>query len=404
MSRRLLNRSGVSSSSTATTTTALPEYQPPSCPLSDAARRDLNDLSHARTTVVYQQQLDDSVGLLGSSIGDLHEQLREQRDRLESLRAKRQEKGNEKTPDEERLETHVADLETRVNALTDSFEEAIRVVIDYKAELEDEGLIITDLYNAAAADVAQSQRRPRRGDDAEAAEESDDDVDSKDLAAPSILERFKDMRAKKKADYTAMDMHQRYALNNDYAGFKKLWHDAMAGEDGPPLPDASRWFRPDGRPVMRATTPGAADDDDDDDIAVAREVLSINCPLTLQPMKQPYSNRKCKHTFEKAALLDYLPLRGDAQCPQTGCSEVSSLLIYLTLGAVTDIKTQRFSRSRFDHDFYLDQAMVRRIKRARQAQEQHDMDEDEDEGDEDEDVVVRGHQPVPGRVPKKERV
>ncbi|KAM6534948.1 hypothetical protein FALCPG4_004565 [Fusarium falciforme] len=387
MSRRLLNRSGVSSSSTATTTTttALPEYQPPSCPLSDAARRDLNDLSHARTTVVYQQQLGDSVGLLGSSIGDLHEQLREQRDRLESLRAKRQEKGNERTPDEERLETHVADLETRVNSLTDSFEEAIRVVIDYKAELEDEGLIITDLYNAAAADVAQSQRPPRRGDDAEAAEESDNDVDSKDLAAPSILERFKDMRAKKKADYTAMDMHQRYALNNDYAGFKKLWHDAMAGEDGPPLPDASRWFRPDGRPVMRATTPGAADGDDDDDIAVAREVLSINCPLTLQPMKQPYSNRKCKHTFEKAALLDYLPLRGDAQCPQTGCSE-------------------RFSRSRFDHDFYLDQAMVRRIKRARQAQEQHDMDEDDDDGEEDEDVVVRGHQPVPGRVPKKERV
>ncbi|KAH7271236.1 zinc-finger of the MIZ type in Nse subunit-domain-containing protein [Fusarium solani] len=385
MSRRLLNRSGVSSSSTATTTTALPEYQPPSCPLSDAARRDLNDLSHARTTVVYQQQLGDSVGLLSSSIGDLHEQLREQRDRLESLRAKRQEKGNEKTPDEERLETHVADLEARVNALTDSFEEAIRVVIDYKAELEDEGLIITDLYNAAAADVAQSQRRPRRGDDAESAEEADDDVDSKDLAARSILERFKDMRAKKKTDYTAMDMHQRYALNNDYAGFKKLWHDAMAGEDGPPLPDASRWFRPDGRPVMRATTPGAADDDDDDDIAVAREVLSINCPLTLQPMKQPYSNRKCKHTFEKAALLDYLPLRGDAQCPQTGCSE-------------------RFSRSRFDHDFYLDQAMVRRIKRARQAQEQHDMDEDDDEGEEDEDVVVRGHQPVPGRVPKKERV
>ncbi|RTE73179.1 hypothetical protein BHE90_012396 [Fusarium euwallaceae] len=382
MSRRLLNRVGASSSSSTTTTVALPEYQPPSCPLSDAARRDLNDLSHARTTVVYQQQLGDSVGLLGSSISDLHEQLREQRDRLEALRTKRQEKGNEKTADEERLETHVADLEARVNSLTDAFEEAIRTVIDYKAELEDEGLIITDLYNAAAADVAQSQRRTRRGDDAEV--EEDDDVDRKDLAAPSILERFRDMRAKKKADYTAMNMHQRYALNNDYAGFKKLWHDAMAGEDGPPLPDASRWFRPDGRPVMSTTTPGAADDDDDDDIAVAREVLSINCPLTLQPMEQPYSNRKCKHTFEKTALLDYLPMRSDAQCPQTGCSE-------------------RFSRSQFDHDFFLDQAMVRRIKRARQAQEQHDMDEDDDDGEGDEDVVVRGHHRVPGRVPKKER-
>ncbi|KAJ4310614.1 hypothetical protein N0V84_010885 [Fusarium piperis] len=383
MSRRLLNRSAGASSSS---TTALPEYQPPSCPLSSAARRELNDLSHARTTIVYQQQLGESVNLLGSSISDLHERLREQRGRLESLRTKRQEKGNEKTSDEERLETHVADLETRVNSLTDSFEEAIRAVIDYNAELEDEGLIITDLYNSTAADVAQSQPRPRQDDDAEASSEADDDVDSKAVAAPSILERFRTMRAKKEADYTAMDMHQRYALNNDYAGFKKLWHDAMADVDGPPLPDASRWFRPDGRPVMRATTPGAADDDDDDDIAVAREVISINCPLTLQPMKQPYSNRKCKHTFEKAALLDYLPLRGNAQCPQTGCSE-------------------HFSRARFDHDFFLDQAMVRRIKRARQAQEQHNMDEDDDDdGEEDEDVVVKGHQPVPGRVPKRERV
>lgn len=343
MSRRLLSRSGASSSSATTTTTALPEYQSPSCPLSDAARRDLNDLSHARTTVVYQQQLGDSVGLFGSSISDLHEQLREQRGRLESLRAKRQEKGNEKTSDEERLEAHVADLETRVNSLTNSFEEAIRSVIDHKAELEDEGLIINDLYKAATADTPQSQRRPRRGGDAEDGSEADGDDDGADLAAPSTLERFKAMRAKKEADYTAMDMHQRYALNNDYAGFKKLWHDAMAGEDGPPLPDASRWFRPDGRPVMRTTTPGAADDDDDDDIAVAREVLSINCPLTLQPMKQPYSNRKCKHTFEKAALLDYLPMRGDAQCPQTGCSEVRSLSLILLFffllfffGVVTD--------------------------------------------------------------------
>ncbi|KAM0439923.1 hypothetical protein ACHAPT_001021 [Fusarium lateritium] len=384
MSRRILNRSGASVASSSSTT-ALPEYQPPSCPLSDAARRSLNDLSHARTTAVYQQQLGDSLRLLGSSVGDLHEQLREQRDRLEAIRTKRQEKSTEKTPDEERLDDHVTDLEARVNALTDSSEEAIRALIDYGAELEDEGIIITDLYNAAAADQAQSQRRSGQRDDAEGSTESGDDVDSKDLAAPSNLERFKAMRAKKKADYTAMDMHQRYALNNDYAAFKKLWHDSMAGEDGPPLPDASRWFRPDGRPVMRATSPGAADDDDDDDIAVAREVLSINCPLTLQPMKQPFSNRKCKHTFEKAALLDYLPVRGEAQCPQTGCSE-------------------RFSRAQFDHDFYLDQVMMRRIKRAHQAQEQHDMDEDDEDGEEDEDVVVRGHHAVPGRVPKKERV
>ncbi|KAF4990331.1 hypothetical protein FDECE_14419 [Fusarium decemcellulare] len=371
MSRRLLNRSGASVASSSSTT-ALPEYEPPSCPLSDAARRDIDSLSNTRTTAVYQQQLNDSVRLLGFSVGDLHERLREQRERVAAQRAKREEKGTEKSPEEERLEKHLADLEARVNALTDSSEKAIRDLIDRRAELEDEAGIIGELYSTAVAEA--SENLPDAGEDV------------KYPAAPSVLERFNTLRAKKKTDYTDLSVHQRYALNNDYAAFKKLWHDAMAGEEGPPLPDASRWFGPDGQPVTHISAgAGAVDDDDDDDIAVAREIISINCPLTLQPMEQPYSNRKCKHTFEKAALLEYLPVRGEAQCPQSGCS-------------------QKFSRARFDHDFYLDQAMMRRIKRTRQAQEQAAMDEDEDDGEGDDDVRVRSEQPIPGRPLKRERM
>ncbi|KAF4969134.1 hypothetical protein FZEAL_10284 [Fusarium zealandicum] len=381
MSRRLLSRPGASVASQSSTT-ALPEYQPPSCPLSDAVRRNLDDLSNTRTTAIYNQQLNESVRLLGSSVGDLHERLREQRERLDAQRAKRQEKGTDKSPDEERLEAHLEDLETRVNALTDSSELAMRELIDCRAELEDEAAIMADLYNTA---TNASQTQPG---DQEAAGESDEGEDRKHPVPPSLVKLSKELRAAKESAYTGLDMHQRYALNNDYAAFKKLWHDAMAGEEGPPLPDASRWFRSDGQPVMRANALGsgaAEDDESDDDIAVAREVLSINCPLTLQPMQQPYSNRKCKHTFEKAALLDYLPLRGEAQCPQTGCSE-------------------KFSRARFDHDFYLDQAMMRRIKRTLQAQDQHDMDEEDDDDDGEDDVKVRGQHAVPGRVPKREKV
>lgn len=64
-----------------------------------------------------------------------------------------------------------------------------------------------------------------------------------------------------------------------------------------------------------------------------------------------------------------------------------------------------FSRSRFDQDFYYDQAMARRIKRTLQAQARQDlMDEDEEDRDEDEDVVVRGQKRGPGgRVPKIEK-
>ncbi|KAJ4263856.1 hypothetical protein NW762_005893 [Fusarium torreyae] len=375
MSRRVLNRPGASSN----TSTALPEYEPPACPLTDAARRSLNDLSNTRTIAVYQQQLDESVRLLGFSVSDLHERLRTQSEALASQQARREEKGTDKSADEERLEAHLVDFEERVNTLTESSEKAIRDLIDRGAELEDEGAILSDVHDAAATEAELQQRL-------EQAREAEEDEDRAPLAASSVVRNFKDLRARKESEYTELSAHQRYALNNDYAGFKKLWHDAMAGEEGPPLPDASRWFTPDGKPIMSGTAAGqgAADDDEDDDIAVAREVISINCPLTLQPMKDPYTNRNCKHTFEKSALLEYLPMRGESQCPQAGCS-------------------QTFSRARFDLEFYQDQAMMRRIKRVRQAQEQHDMDVDEDDGEGDDDVRVRGQQAVPGRALKREK-
>ncbi|KAL4724133.1 hypothetical protein ACLX1H_008742 [Fusarium chlamydosporum] len=375
MSRRLLNRqSGPSSSSS----TVLPEYEPPACPLTNDASRKLNDLSNTRSTAVYQQQVSESIRLLGFSVSDIHERLRTQRENLASQKARRQEKGTAKTEDEQRLEAHLAEFEERVNDLTETSEKAVRDLIDRRAELEDESGILSELCDIANAE-AQQQRQDQ--------EQQDEEDDQKgQAAASSAIKIFRELREKKEAEYKSMPAHQRYALDNDYAGFKKLWHDAVAGEEGPPLPDASRWFTHGGEPVMNGAAAGAADDDDDD-IAVARETISINCPLTLQPMKDPYTNRNCKHTFEKSALLEYLPMRGESQCPQAGCS-------------------QSFSRAHFDNDFFPDQAMVRRIKRARQTQadQEMEMDEDDDDADGDDDEVrVRGQKVAPGRSLKRER-
>jgi hypothetical protein len=379
MSRRLLNRPGGSSNPSSLSTIALPDYEPPACPLTDTARRNLNDLSNTRTSAVYQQQVSESIRLLGFSVSDIHERLRTQRENLESQKARREEKGTDKTEDEQRLEAHLTKFEERVNELTESSEKAVRELIDHRAELEDEAGILSELHDITSAEAHQQRQ------DQEEQGEGDDQKDQ--VAASSVVETFNDLRVKKEAEYKNMSAHQRYALNNDYVGFKKLWHDAAAGEEGPPLPDTSRWFTQDGEPVMDGAAAGAADDDDDD-IAVARETISINCPLTLQPMKDPYTNRNCKHTFEKSALFEYLPMRGESQCPQAGCS-------------------QSFSRARFDQDFFHDQAMVRRIKRARQTQAQQEMemdeDEDEEDADGDDEVRVRGQQVAPGRVPKRER-
>ncbi|CZR42237.1 uncharacterized protein FPRO_09539 [Fusarium proliferatum ET1] len=371
MSRRAINRTGNSS-------TELPGYEPPACPLTDTARRKLHDLSNSRSTAAYQQQINESVRLLGFSVSDIHERLRMQREELSRLKLRREEKGTEKSEDELRLEAHLPELEERINTLTAASEQAIRDMIDRRAELEDEDAMFSELHDTASAEAAQQRQV--------GAQRSEQDDEQEPRGATSLLELYKELRQKKDTEYTKMSAHQRYALNNDYAGFKKLWHDAMAGDEGPPLPDASRWFTADGEPIMTGDVKGAGAGvgDDDDDIAVEREVKSINCPLTLQPMKDPYTNRNCKHTFEKAALLEYLPMRGESQCPQAGCS-------------------QKFTRARFDHEFFQDQAMARRIKRVRLAQQQQEMMDEEDEGDGDDELRVRGSQAVPGRPLKREK-
>ncbi|KND90656.1 E3 SUMO-protein ligase nse2 [Tolypocladium ophioglossoides CBS 100239] len=386
---RLVNRGNA-----ATALASLPEYQPPAWPLNDIARRSLGELPHRRGTVIYGSQLKESVRFLGLGVGDLHERLRAQQERLEAQRDRRQERGIDKTAEEERLEAYLEQLEDEVDGLTHECEEAVRDIIDKRAELEDEAVVLRDLYTAAATThnktAAAAQRSALNVEDQGEADDQGEFDDQKEDPVPSTADAFRERRAQKLADYTNLNPHQRYALNNDYAGFKKIWHDAAAGGSGPPLPDASRWFRSNGQPVM--DRPGAeqrrhtagGDDDDDDDIAVAREVLSLNCPLTLRPMEEPYSNNKCKHTFEKSAILHYLSRQGQMQCPQTGCS-------------------QTFSRAKFADDFYLDQAILRRIQRAQESQRNDEMEEDEDEDDDDEEsMVVQGGRRVRGRAPKQE--
>ncbi|TWU77745.1 hypothetical protein ED733_008572 [Metarhizium rileyi] len=364
---RLLNRGRPSGSDSsparARSYTSLPQYQPPSCQLNENARRALGELSNNRGALSYETQLKDSARHLGLSVGDLQERLRSQQDRLVLLQERRQQKGTSKTPDEERLEAHLVELEKEVDELTDESEQSIRDVIDHRAEIEDEVALLGDLYTAAATHTAPSttETRMRRGPKQEQEPTQDGDLDPEAEAEPvaSTLEAFRQSRAQKKAQYEQLTPHQRYGVNNDYAGFKKIWHDAASGEDGPPLPDATRWFRSNGRPVMtrpgattRRSTIGAAGDDDD--VAVAREVLSLNCPLSLRQMEEPYSNT--------------------------------------------------FARARFQQEFYLDEAILRRIQRIKHTQrtlDDMDVDDDEDAGN-DTELVIGQERRIRGRVPKPE--
>lgn len=148
----------------------------------------------------------------------------------------------------------------------------------------------------------------------------------------------------------------RYAENNEYKQFKQGIHEAAnQGDNAPPMPHARTWFPKENgeraasgsRRRQNNTTDNTNnnddddDDDDDDEIQIAGFTQNLRCPLTLQAFTEPYSNNKCKHTFEKSAIIEYINDQGtvfhppqqagqarraghrQAKCPQTGCDQVS---------------------------------------------------------------------------------
>lgn len=343
MSRRLVHRSGGSQRpgrsaaaddhiSRGATTPENVEYESPSFPLNEQARSKLGELSRSRELLDYQNQMKEALRNLGLSVYDIQQRLSERRDRLEQLRTRREERGLEKTPDEERLEAHIQKLEQDVGPLTDQSEAAVRQVIDLRAELDDDGAILGQLYTNAATNSGNKQL-----------ETQELGLEEKATVQGTISELHSERKSRKE-NYTTTTPYQRYALDNDYIAFKKLWRDGLAGDEGPPLPDASKWFRHDGTPMMGITVDklsGGNDADSDEELAVAREIISLNCPLTLRPLEEPYSNRKCKHTFEKSAIQEYLRSNREMQCPQTGCPQVRHGPLFLHSFSLVEFRKLR---------------------------------------------------------------
>lgn len=352
MSRRLVDRarSSTANGSAAPAAQDLPDYEPLEYPLDDDARRDLEKLSTNRMQIRYIRNLKAGTTNLGNIVGDVHERLLVRRAHLAGEKRRRRDKDREEGEEDlDALEQHLDEYAHEVDEYSREAEAKLRLLIDQQFALEDEGKVIGEIYtdatNAQAAENTRRLQQERRREEAiEIAQasgdpippEEGDDQDAKPPPVQSTLESLRRRLDDKRREYEQLSVQERYAVNNEYASFKKLWHDAAQDEDGPPLADASRWFGADGTPILPRVGPRAGrgrsrvtdqggGDDSDDDIAVAREVTSLRCPLSLQEFVEPYSNNKCKHTFEKSAIQDYLPASGQVQCPQTGCSQVCSL-------------------------------------------------------------------------------
>ncbi|KAI8958727.1 zinc-finger of the MIZ type in Nse subunit-domain-containing protein [Daldinia sp. FL1419] len=355
----------------------LPDYEPLACPLSAEAIRALTQLSTSKDTRKYEEQLNKSIELLSASVRDLNDKYEERKGTLKGLQEKRT--GREEKNDRERAEEKaVLALKNDVPMLTNECDLAVQNVIDLKIELEDGNMALRGTAQKVEAEALDVARRQRARDDDDDDNKDDDMADANITSPIALLERTKGKAAK---DYASKTMYEKYGRNNDYIGFKRIWHDAVHGRDNKPLPDATKWFSQNG-------DDGA--ESDDEDLIVAEEHLDIHCPLSMIIMKDPYTSTGCKHTFEKDAIIQFVRAsHGRARCPQTGCNKEITI-----------------------SDLHPDPVMLRRIKRQIASQRADMADDDDDEevqeegGDEDkQDVEVDGDTQMsatPGRSVKPE--
>lgn len=327
--------------------------------------------------------------------------------------------------DEDEAEHQFRATETQITILTETLEEKIRRVVDSEVMLENLKGTLGDLSReaeeagsralASRRRARQSRRRrnadPDGNDDDEAGEdyndaeeeEHGDEDENRDPPSQHLAQKLESSLA----DWTAQSLTQRYANNNTYIGFYRMVHDAKhPGNDIPPIPHSSTWFRhledPAGTTGTAATTGNGAPSSsshagntgsgsakkrtrhgarrssaaDDDEVAIAHERISLKCPLTLLPFTDPMTSTKCPHSFEKEAILDML--------------NNSTTTVPATPGAgrnrrVKAVKCPVCEVLLSAEDLKRDVVLVRRVKRMQElmARADEDEDDDEDEGEDD---------------------
>lgn len=333
----------------------LPAYEPPSQPLNEAARRALAQVSSNRGARKFDDHLKKSTELIRDAVGAANDRAWESRALMQQRVEKRAQKGEDGTEADAEDEEYVEKLGEHVSGVTRDLEAALRDVIDYRVEMEDEPLVLdmvcgeleSQAQNWRSREEAVKNRKEKKkeprpsaagsiddamDEDENAEEDQEEDGEDSDMRDPeddgaiaSVNEVLQKVRQSKAEDWTRMDMAQRYAANNDYILFKRTLHDAQHPNDDATLPHASAWFDQDGRPVLPKVgeETDAAGGEEDDELQIAGEVRTFRCPLSLRMIDEPYSSKKCRHTFDKTAIADYLKDNQEKQCPETGCNQVS---------------------------------------------------------------------------------
>ncbi len=400
----------------------LPPYEPLLQPLNEAGKRKLRELATSRDTRRLGSSIEKSIKYLQGGVGSINDRAAERRADAQRQMAEARKKEIElEQSEKDSIERRAARAEEAALEYTKQTEATLRQLIDLRAELEDEDKVFASVQQQLAAQpqpqAKERQQRTKRettrrmvdsdGEEMDVDEEEEEgqhgDEEAVEGRAPTVPlgQMFGAARKEQADEYAKLTTHQRYGLNNDYIQFKRTWHDAQHQNDEIPLPDATRWFDQSGEPIIQLFDEATAEqaEDEDDDLVVEREVRSFKCPLSLQWIQEPYSNRKCPHTFDKANILGYLKgSHGTANCPVAGCNRVGAV-VFLSPWLSVLIIPQELRVS----DFFYDEVFLRKSNRARQAE----LAEDDSDAEENSDISmgVRGEvtrnmrtgKPIPSR-------
>ncbi|OJJ86002.1 SUMO ligase MMS21 [Aspergillus glaucus CBS 516.65] len=384
--------------------TQLPPYEPPLAPLTANSQHALANLAQSHKLKALQTHITHAVEKLGDSAAQVNERLTDARERYTRYMARKRSRSQYENDgevdddggDEEDEEVQrIKRTEEQVHAITEKLESEMRGIVD--TEVKAGGLIsiLADLGKEAETASTTTQRQQPRNtrrrrnpnpDSDEDEDEEDEDEEDEDYqetqqqAVEPPSQKLTHQLTTETQNWNTLSLTQRYSTNNTYIGFYRMVHDAKhPGDDIPPLPHASTWFRhledpstaaappPSQRPQTRRhqSTPA----EDDEDIAIESERVSLKCPLTLLTFQEPLTSRKCPHSFEKQAIMDMVA-HSPMMVPGDGGDRRNR---------VRAVKCPVCSVVLTQEDLKRDAVLERRVRRMQRQQEEEDEDEDEDE-------------------------
>ncbi|KAJ5221244.1 uncharacterized protein N7469_010131 [Penicillium citrinum] len=324
----------------------LPAYEFPEAPLNRESQQQIISLLESQQLRDIKDHFRKAANHLTDSAGQVNARLCDARSRYQTQKERRRNTGEEGeiADDEDEEIQRLAESERKVDDITGRMEERMRRLIDSESHLID----LTDSLSKIEKDEADAQASLIRGRQTraqrriqEAQQQHNQDEDGEDDSQDDDYEGTPEREARERntqnppsrrldeslgtgaQKWDGLSLTERYASNNSYIGFYRTVHDSkFNGDEAPPLPASSTWFshledtngdgvstsQGDGssRQTRRTRNQREASPADSDDIAIERERVSLRCPLTLLPFRDPVTSTKCPHTFEREAIMDMI--------------------------------------------------------------------------------------------------